>query len=106
MESENEIDLNKRYVLLQVDNFNRDYHPDRIIEVNYNKSILQRKADEINNRCSDVYWRVVDEDYKFNFDSLYDVSTEVPTFENFCKYTGLNKLSLDKAIEEYNSRFK
>ena len=104
--TKDEINLNKRYVLLQVDNFNRFSHPDKIIEVSYDKSVLQRKADEINNRNSDVYWVVVDEDYKFNFDSLYDISTEVPTFENFCKYTGLNELSLDKARKVYNLRYK
>lgn len=96
----------KRYVLFLKDNYCRDYYSDKIIEVDYNKEILIKKAEEFNSRNSDRYAKVEGADYNFYFDSMYDVSTEIPTFENFCNYTGLDKLSLDKAKKDYNSRFK
>ena len=96
----------KRYVLFLKDNYCRDYYPDKIIEVSYDEETLIKKALEFNNLNSDKYAKVVDEIYNFYFDSIYDISIEIPTFEDFCNYTGLDKISLDKAQKEYNIRFK
>lgn len=96
----------RRYVLVLKDNYNRDYYPDKIIEISYDEETLIKKALEFNNMNSDKYAKVVDEIYNFCFDSMYDVSTVIPTFEEFCNYTGLDKISLDKAQKEYNIRFK
>lgn len=95
-----------KYLLIAVDNLNRDYHPDRIIEVSDNISRLKTLASDRNYLNSNLFYKVVDRDYKLNFDSLYDTADiDIPSFEQFCKYTGVNHLEPEVAINIYNKQF-
>ena len=95
-----------KYLLIAIDNLNRDYHPDRIIEVSDDISKLETLAKVWNNLNSNLFYKVVDRDYKLNFDSLYDISDiDKPSFEQFCNYTGVNHLEPDVAISIYNKQF-
>ena len=95
-----------KYLLIAVDSLNRDYHPDRIIEVSDDISRLKTLASDRNYLNSDLFYKVVDRDYKLNFDSMYDIADiDKPSFENFCNYTGVNHLEPDIAIGIYNKQF-
>lgn len=95
------------YLLIAVDNLNRDYHPDRIIEVSDDISRLNTLANNRNDLDSQLFYKVVDRDYKLNFDSLYDMSDiDKPSFNEFCYYTGVDYLEPDVAISIYNKQFK
>ena len=95
-----------KYLLIAVDNLNRDYKPDRIVEVSDDEQLLIDKANTRNSLVQDLFYKVVDRDYKLNFDSLYDISDiDIPSFEQFCDYTGVNHLEPEVAISIYNKRF-
>ena len=95
-----------KYLLIAVDNLNRIYHQDRIIEVSDDISRLKTLAKVWNNLNSNLFYKVVDRDYKLCFDSLYDISDiDKPSYEQFCKYTGVNHLEPDVAISIYNKQF-
>ena len=95
-----------KYLLIAIDNLNRDYRPDRIIEVSDDISKLETLAKVWNNLNSNLFYKVVDRDYKLCFDSLYDISDiDKPSFEQFCNYTGVNHLEPDVAISIYNKQF-
>ena len=94
------------YLLIAIDNLNRDYHPDKIIEVSDDISRLKTLASDRNNLNSNLFYKVVDRNYKLNFDSLYDISDiDKPSYEQFCNYTGVNHLEPDVAISIYNKQF-
>lgn len=94
------------YLLIAVDNLNRIYHQDRIIEVSDDISRLKTLAKVWNNLKSNLFYKVVDRDYKLCFDSLYDISDiDKPSYEQFCNYTGVNHLEPDVAISIYNKQF-
>ena len=94
------------YLLIAIDNLNRDYHPDKIIEVSDDISRLKTLASDRNNLNSDLFYKVVDRNYKLNFDSLYDISDiDKPSFNEFCDYTGVDYLEPDVAISIYNKQF-
>lgn len=96
-----------KYLLIAVDNLNRDYHPDRIIEVSDDISRLKTLANDRNYLNSQLFYKVVDRDYKLNFDSLYDISDiDKPSFNEFCYYTGVDHLEPEVALEYYNKQFK
>ncbi len=96
-----------KYLLIAVDNLNRDYHPDKIIEASDDISRLKTLASDRNYLNSNLFYKVVDKDYKLNFDSLYDIADiDIPSFEQFCDYTGVNHLEPDVAISIYNKQFK
>lgn len=92
------------YILMSIDNYNRDFHPDRIHKVSESKEELDEELKKYNN--SNRYFQVVDENYSFNFDSNFDLIDEVPTFNVFCQYTGCNLLTEEKALELYIKQFK
>ena len=95
-----------KYLLIAVDNLNRDYHPDRIIEVSDDISKLKTLASDRNYLNSNLFYKVVDRDYKLCFDSLYDISDiDKPSFNEFCNYTGIDYLEPDVAISIYNKQF-
>ena len=95
-----------KYLLIAVDNLNRDYHPDRIIEVSDDISRLKTLASDRNHLGSNLFYKVVDRDYKLCFDSLYDISDiDKPSFNEFCNYTGVDFLEPDVAISIYNKQF-
>jgi len=95
-----------KYLLIAIDNLNRDYHPDRIIEVSDNISRLKTLASDRNYLNSELFYKVVDRDYKLCFDSLYDISDiDKPSFNEFCNYTGVDYLEPDVAISIYNKQF-
>ena len=95
-----------KYLLIAVDNLNRDYHPDRIIEVSDDISKLKTLASDRNYLNSNLFYKVVDRDYKLCFDSLYDISDiDKPSFNEFCNYTGVDYLEPDVAISIYNKQF-
>ena len=90
-----------KYLLITVDNLNRDYHPDRIIEVSDNIEILASDRNYLN---SNLFYKVVDRDYKLNFDSLYDITDiDIQSFNEFCDYTGVDYLEVEISI--YNKQF-
>ena len=94
------------YLLIAIDNLNRDYHPDKIIEVSDDISRLKTLESDRNHLNSDLFYKVVDRDYKLNFDSLYDISDiDKPSFNEFCDYTGVDYLEPDVAISIYNKQF-
>ena len=94
------------YLLIAIDNLNRDYHPDRIIEVSDDISRLKTLESDRNHLNSELFYKVVDRNYKLNFDSLYDISDiDKPSFNEFCNYTGVNHLEPDVAISIYNKQF-
>ena len=94
------------YLLIAVDNLNRDYKPDRIVEVSDDISKLKTLAKVWNNLNSELFYKVVDRDYKLCFDSLYDISDiDKPSYEQFCNYTGVNYLEPEVAISIYNKQF-
>ena len=96
-----------KYLLIAIDNLNRDYHPDRIVEASDDISRLKTLANDKNYLNSNLFYKVVDRDYKLNFDSLYDVTDIViPSFEQFCNYTGVDYLEPEVAISIYNKQFK
>ena len=95
-----------KYLLIAIDNLNRDYHPDRIIEVSDDISRLKTLEKVWNSLNSNLFYKVVDRDYKLCFDSLYDISDiDKPSFNEFCNYTGVNHLEPDVAISIYNKQF-
>ena len=95
-----------KYLLIAVDNLNRDYHPDRIIEISDDISRLKTLASDRNYLNSNLFYKVVDRDYKLNFDSLYDIADiDIPSFNEFCNYTGVNHLEPEVAISIYNKQF-
>ncbi len=95
-----------KYLLIAIDNLNRDYHPDRIIEVSDDISRLKTLESDRNHLNSDLFYKVVDRNYKLNFDSLYDISDiDKPSFNEFCDYTGVDYLEPDVAISIYNKQF-
>ena len=95
-----------KYLLIAVDNLNRDYHPDKIIEISDDISRLKTLASDRNYLNSELFYKVVDRDYKLCFDSLYDIADiDKPSYEQFCKYTGVNHLEPDVAISIYNKQF-
>ena len=95
-----------KYLLIAVDNLNRIYHQDRIIEVSDDISRLKTLAKVWNNLKSNLFYKVVDRNYKLCFDSLYDISDiDKPSFNEFCNYTGVNHLEPDVAISIYNKQF-
>ena len=94
------------YLLIAVDNLNRIYHQDKIIEVSDDISRLKTLAKVWNNLKSNLFYKVVDRDYKLCFDSLYDISDiNKPSYGQFCKYTGVNHLEPEVAISIYNKQF-
>lgn len=94
------------YLLIAIDNLNRDYHPDRIIEVSDDISRLKTLESDRNHLNSDLFYKVVDRNYKLNFDSLYDISDiDKPSFNEFCDYTGVDYLEPEVAISIYNKQF-
>lgn len=96
-----------KYLLIAVDSLNRDYNPDRIIEVSDDISRLKTLASDRNYLNSELFYKVVDRDYKLNFDSLYDIAdVDKPSYEQFCNYTGVDNLEPDVAISIYNKQFK
>ena len=96
-----------KYLLIAVDNLNRDYKPDRIVEASDDISKLKTLASDRNYLNSELFYKVVDRDYKLNFDSLYDIADiDIPSYEQFCKYTGVNHLEPEVAISIYNKQFK
>ena len=95
-----------KYLLIAIDNLNRDYHPDRIIEASDDISRLKTLASDRNYLNSNLFYKVVDRDYKLNFDSLYDITDiDIPSYEQFCNYTGVNHLEPDVAISIYKKQF-
>lgn len=93
-------------LLIAVDSLNRDYHPDRIVEISDDISRLKTLASDRNYLNSNLFYKVVDRDYKLNFDSLYDIADiYIPSFEQFCDYTGVNHLEPEDAISIYNKQF-
>ena len=95
-----------KYLLIAVDNLNRDYHPDRIIEVSDNISRLKTLASDRNHLGSELFYKVVNRDYKLYLYSLYDISDiDIPTYEQFCHYTGVDNLEPEVAISIYNKQF-
>ena len=95
-----------KYLLIAVDSLNRDYHPDRIIEVSDDISRLKTLESDKNHLNSNLFYKVVNKDYKLNFDSLYDIADiDIPSYEQFCNYTGVNHLEPDIAIGIYNKQF-
>ena len=76
-----------KYLLIAVDNLNRDYHPDRIIEVSDDISRLKTLASDRNYLNSELFYKVVDRDYKLCFDSLYDIADiDKPYFNEVYRY--------------------
>ena len=94
------------YLLIAVDNLNRIYHQDKIIEASDDEQLLIDKANTRNSLVQNLFYKVVDRDYKLCFDSLYDISDiNKPSYEQFCKYTGVNHLEPEVAISIYNKQF-
>ena len=95
-----------KYLLIAVDSLNRDYKPDRIVEESDDISRLKTLASDRNYLNSNLFYKVADRDYKLNFDSLYDIADiDIPSFEQFCDYTGVDYLEPDVAISIYNKQF-
>ena len=95
-----------KYLLIAVDSLNRDYHPDKIIEASDDEQLLIDKANTRNSLVQNLFYKVVDRDYKLCFDSIYDVTDiDIPSFNEFCDYTGVNHLEPDVAISIYNKQF-
>ena len=94
-----------KYLLIAVDSLNRDYHPDKIIEISDDISRLKTLASDRNYLNSELFYKVVDRDYKLCFDSSYDIDIDIPSFYEFCKYTGVNHLEPEVAISIYNKQF-
>lgn len=95
-----------KYLLIAVDSLNRDYKPDRIIALSDDEQFLKDRANARNSLVQDLFYKVVDKDYKLNFDSLYDIADiDIPSFEQFCDYTGVNHLEPELAISIYNKQF-
>ena len=95
------------YILMSIDNYNRDFHPDRIHKVSESKEELENELQYCrNSENSERSFKVVDENYSFNFESNYDLIDEVPTFKTFCQYTGCNLLQEKKALDLYIKQFK
>lgn len=92
------------YILMSIDNYNRDFHPDKIHKVSESKEKLEYELQYFRN--SERYFKVVDENYSFYFDSEFDLVDEVPTFNVLCQYTGCNLLPEKKALELYIKQFK
>ena len=92
------------YILMSIDNYNRDFHPDRIHKVSESKEELENELQYCRN--IERYFKVVDENYSFNFESNFDLIYEVQTFNAFCQYTGCNLLPEEKALELYIKQFK
>ena len=96
-----------KYLLIAVDNLNRDYKPDRIIALSDDEQFLKDRANTRNDLQRELFYKVVDRNYKLCFDSLYDIAdVDKPSFKDFCSYTGVDKLSLNEAIVIYDKQFK
>jgi len=69
--------------VIQKDNLNRDYQPERLITVSIDADTAKLIADNLNNSPQDCYfYQVVGDDYVLNLDSMYDVVGE-PRPESF-----------------------
>ena len=67
---------------------------------------MKTLASDRNYLNSNLFYKVVDIDYKLCFDSLYDISDiDIPSFEQFCNYTGVDYLEPEVAISIYNKQF-
>ena len=93
------------YILMSIDNYNKDFHPDIIHKVSESKEELDEELNKLKFN-SDRYFKIVNEDYSFNFESNFDLINEAPTFNVFCQYTGCNLLPEKKALELYIKQFK
>lgn len=94
------------HILLAMNNYNDDYASDCIIEVSTNCDDLKSKAIELNNDTDRTkYYVVVDLNHHLNFNSMYDCAGIIPSFKQFCKYTGVDKLEPDVALNYYNNQF-
>lgn len=63
-----------KYLLIAVDNLNRDYYPDKIIALSDDEQLLKDKSNIRNSLEQEFFYKVVDRDYKLCFDSMFDAS--------------------------------
>lgn len=81
--------------VIKNDNFNRDYQPEFIYKIDLEKEEakdLVEKLNQVGGDNSPEFYKVVSDEYTPNFESQYDLVGEIPTYSNFCKYTGVDKL--------------
>jgi hypothetical protein len=96
------------HYIIAKDNFSRDCHNDKLValqEPTQSVQDMQNWCDINNHDCSLLYYVVTDDLTTMYLTSTYDYKEEIPTFDTFCNYTGLDLLPHDHALVIYNLHF-
>ncbi|MEM1167528.1 MAG: hypothetical protein AAGJ08_00155 [Cyanobacteria bacterium P01_H01_bin.35] len=90
--------------VIGVDNFDRDYVPEKQITLSLSEETAKAIADLLNKGGGDIYYRVVDDDYELNYDDMHDVVGEKMTFNSYIakrNYSALPKYLQTIAYKRY-----
>jgi len=60
--------------VIEIDNLNRGYFPERLITVSLSKTMATAIANELNSKAQLKYYKIVEDNYSLDLQSLYDVS--------------------------------
>lgn len=95
------------HYIIAKDNLNRDYHNDRLFTTEQALTLLEMKewCKIANHENSAYFYTIIDDLSKMNLESMYDCNGEVPSYDTFCRYTGLGILPHDQALQMYNKHF-
>jgi len=90
--------------IIEAYNLNRDNYPEKLITVSIGIEMANKITRALNNDESDVYYKVVDDDYNLNLESKQDVTGETRPIDFIERQYGLKvfyndyNLDLDKEM--------
>ena len=93
------------YYIIEKDNFNRDYHPDKVVVKAASKYLISTLLEVKNTPNGSDFYEIVDTLEGLYFDSMHDCNGYIPTLEEFLSYTGL-ELEPEQGTRIYNNRYK
>ena len=79
--------------VIATDRLNRDYQPEQLIKVSISNTIATLIANSLNYRDSELFYKVVEDDYVLDLQSMYDAVNKEAPDSFYVKQYGLKALS-------------
>lgn len=92
--------------IISVDKLNRDYQPDQYVKYTVStEEDAKDKCDLFNFLSKERFFKVVPDNYKMDFKSIYDCNGITPTFEQWLSLSNAAILQPDAALQIYKEYY-
>ncbi len=87
------------------DSLDMDYIPESFYRTNLSREEAEVVIKDLNNKIGRNYYKIVEDSYVLNTESIYDANGDIPSFEVFSNMCSLYLLSIEEAINLYQLKY-